>query len=278
MNSGRFGWWGWALPWGVLLLGYGLAGWLDPQHWLGPDPISVSGVTPSPRPQMGSAKKRNNLKPPPPWPDERVIRQQLGWHHLTLQTWKLGPQRVGAQEVRLQLAWLGALRDGMAMLRHLALEHPQMAAETLVLQAQPSGDWHIEWRGRWLPLEVPTPLPDPASWAPASVPWPAHSVLDPVWLLQHQRQLWGSAGSTRGLLHLVRPEQMQLVAIVRQPTPQAWVRWQQHTLVLQMGDRLGDRGAVIRDIQPEGVRWVEAGRSHMLRPQGPHWTLQGGQP
>ena len=266
-SDGWLGWW--ALPWAVLLVAYAMAGWLDPQHWLKTEPPAMRIETAAARPHHG----KTALRPPPPWPDENAIRQQLGWHGLQLQQWKLGPQRVGASEVRVQLQWQGALNDGMAMLHHLAREQPQMVIESLVLQARSAELWQFDWRGRWMQLLPPEggTAPEPAS---MHVAWSSHPVLDVTWFEQHQRQWWGGQNPASAALRLMRPEQMQLVAIVLRPQPQAWVSWQQRTLVLKVGDRLGPQGAEVKSIDASGLQWGESGRVHRLRPIHQLWPVK----
>jgi hypothetical protein len=132
------------------------------------------------------------------------------------------------------------------------------------MQFQAPGEWHFEWRGRWQHLPVPDPLPEPPA-GPAAQ-WRGVRVLDASWLNAHQQALWRAGDAGPGLLGLIRPEQLQLVGLVLHPRPQAWVSWQQHTLVLHEGDRMGDQGAVVRTIDARGLHWSQAGRLQLLRP------------
>jgi hypothetical protein len=263
MSSGlNFHAW-WVLPWAVLVAAYGFMGWLDPQHWL-PETQPVWRADAPVRALSPKRPAQRVPRPPAPWPDEPAIRQQLNWLGLRLQGWKLGPQRASAQEIRLQFGWLGPLPEGLMMWRHLAQERPQMLLDSISMQFQAPGEWHFEWRGRWQHLPVPDPLPEPPA-GPAAQ-WRGVRVLDASWLNAHQQALWRAGDAGPGLLGLIRPEQLQLVGLVLHPRPQAWVSWQQHTLVLHEGDRMGDQGAVVRTIDARGLHWSQAGRLQLLRP------------
>ncbi len=253
----------WALPWAAGVAFYGVMGWLDPQHWL-PESKPAWRVDAPLRTLPGHRATPRTPRVPPPWPDEQAIRQQLKWLGLSLQGWKLGPQRATATDVRLQFGWSGPLPEGLMMWRHLAQERPQMVLDSLSMQFQAPGAWRFEWRGRWQHLAVPDPLPELAD-----VPflqWRPGRVLDAHWLGVHQQALWRPGDDGSGLRSLIRPEHVQLVGLVLRPRPQAWVTWQQHTMVLHEGDRLGDQGAVVRTIDAQGVHWLQAGRLHLLRP------------
>ncbi len=253
----------WILPWAVLITLYGFMGWLDPQHWL-PEAQPAWRADALARPLPSRRAPPRAPRSAAPWPDEPAIRQQLNWLGLSLQGWKLGPQRAGAQEVRVQFGWSGPLPQGLMMWRHLAQERPQMLLESLSMQFQARDEWRFEWRGRWQHLPVPDPLPDPPDGPSAH--WRGARVLDAGWLHAHQQALWQPGDVGPGLLRLVRPEHLQLVGLVLRPRPQAWVSWQQHTLVLHEGDRMGDQGAVVRTIDDQGLHWSQAGRMQLLRP------------
>jgi hypothetical protein len=278
--------WAWALPWLAALLFYAAQGWLDPQYW------TVAGASPNPplaqapaltnatpaTSRPGIARERAPLRPPPPWPDERGIRQQLLWHGLRPLAFNLGPQRQGATEVRVTLQWQGPLAAGLIMLQTLATDWPQMSAETLVLQYQAINDWRIEWRGQWRHWTAPAPLPEHPSTKIDWPQWAASRVFDAGGFGRYQSQLWATGLGSSRVLRLLRPEQLEVVALVRSPQPQAWVQWQQHTLVLKVGDRVGEEGDVVHAIDPSEVVIGQRGRWHRLRPRRPTIDPAGAQP
>lgn len=255
----------------VLLLIYALMGWLDPAYWLvAPADMAVRAMTPASSPLGHSAAKPKRtapvVRPAPPWPDEAAMRLQLARRDLRLTGFQTGPQRTGAAEVRVTLQWQGRLGPSLQMLQTLALDTPQMALDALVLQALPQAEWRVIWRGQWQHLTVPHPLPPRPAGLDAWTDGARSRLFDPSLLRRELARLWPLGQPAQGVLHMARPEDLRLVAVVRQPEPLAWVSWQQHTLTLRVGDRIGDAGARVQVIEPDQVRWVQGGRTYRITP------------
>jgi hypothetical protein len=285
--------WCWVWPWLPLLGLYTHWGWLNPDHWsldaaLDPKASSAAPAVPgaqaltAPRqagpvaPGTGnttgnnignSNAKRTAPRPEAPWPDEPAIRQQLGWHSLRALAFKTGPQRAGTTEVRLDLQWQGRLAECLDMLQLLALWWPQMRLDALILQAQTAGEWKVEWRGWWRLMVVPTPLPM-ASALPTDIKrWATHPVFNARMFQSHQAALWRPTQGGRHLLPWLRPDQLQWVALVHGHPNQAWVTWQQHTVAIAVGDRVGPHGGLVRSIGAQEITITEGDVVHRLRPQ-----------
>jgi hypothetical protein len=195
------------------------------------------------------------------------VRQQLGWRGLRTLNFKTGPQRAGATQVRLDLQWQGPLAEGLDMLQTMGLLWPQMRLDALILQAQTTGEWRVEWRGWWRQMVVPHPLPMGPNLTADFKKWAAHPVFNVQLFQSHQSALWRTTPGGRHLLPWLRPDQLQWVAHVRGEPPQAWVSWQQHTVAIEVGDRVGLHGGVVRSIGPKEITIVEGDLVHRLRPR-----------
>ncbi len=256
--------WCWMWPWLPLLALYTHWGWLNPDQWswgLDPDPQPLGGAAaPSPA-------RRATAKPEAPWPDEPAIRQQLSWRGLRMLTFKTGPQRAGTTEVRLDLQWQGPLAECLDMWQSLALLWPQMHLDALTLQSQSATDFKVHWRGWWRQMVVPRPLPALPTTQLDFKKWSTHRVFHVQWFQSHQMALWRQTQGGRQVLPWLRPEQLQWVAYVHGDPPQAWVSWQQHTVAVAEGDRLGQHGGVVRSITAKEMTITEGGLVHRLRPR-----------
>ncbi|MEY2622711.1 MAG: hypothetical protein RIT26_2531 [Pseudomonadota bacterium] len=267
----------WLLPWVGMIAVYAAMGWLDPAHWLGsglPAPAASPVARPA-APARGQAARAAVPPGPAPWPDEPALRRLLTWHGLTPMGLTLGPQRGRQSEVRLALRASGRMGDGLAMFESLAFDWPQMVPESLTLQADSPGLWRFEWRGTWRPLEAPHTLPARPKADPELKILGAARVLDGGWLLAQLRQQHAGGTRARQWLSWVHPEQLQLWAVAHDPAPQAWVGWQQHVLVLRVGDRIGPEQTRVSAIGREELRLSQPGREWRLRPQStagwPEW-------
>lgn len=268
----------WMLPWVLMLALYAAKGWLDPAYWLGTGlPPQTLQAHPLPKTTAAprAAQARAKAQGAQPWPDESALRRLLAWHGLSPLGLTLGPQRGRSSEVRLLLRWQGRMGHGLAMLESLALDWPQMVPEALTLQADVPGQWRFEWRGVWQQLEAPNILPvRPPAQAELQALGSAR-VFDPGWLLGHQRRLYAGGAEDRQWLRLARPEQLQLLAVAHDPAPQAWVGWQQHVLLLRVGDRIGPEQARVSRIGPTEVVLMQSGQTHHLRPlTTPGWPVE----
>ena len=260
-----------AAPLLVLLLIYALMGWLDPAHWLEAPAGMALGALPPHSAPVGSSATRPKRPAPvvrsaPPWPDEAAMRLQLAGRGLRLTGFQTGPQRSGAPEVRVTMQWQGRLTPGFEMLQALALDMPQMVLDALVLQALPQDEWRVTWRGQWQHLAVPHPLPPRPAALDAWAEGTRSRLFDPSLLRRELVRLWPRGQPAQGVLRMARPEDLRLVAVVRQPEPLAWVSWQQHTLTLRVGDRIGDAGGRVQAIEPDQVRWGQGGRTYRIHP------------
>jgi hypothetical protein len=194
------------------------------------------------------------------------MRLQLNGRGLRLTGFQAGPQRLGATEVRLTLQWQGRLGASLDMLQALALDSPQMAVESLVMQAMPQSEWRVIWRGQWQHLSVPHPLPPrPAAFDELGAR-AGSRLFDPLQLRRELALLWPKGQPAPGVLRMARPEELRLVAVLRQPEPLAWLSWQQHTLAVRLGDRMGPEGARVRAIEPDHVLLQQRGQSFKLTP------------
>ena len=261
----------WVPPWLVLLLVYGALGWLDPDAWLGSEKSHQLSILPPAKTVSSAANAFNPRKsstPPnsPPWPDESALRQQLAWRSLRPLGFTQKAQRSGSREVRMIFRFQGRMGDGLDMLQWLALEWPQMLLENLIIQNQSVGQWHFEWRGQWRQVNVPSPVPSPDSPLSDLRALGALPVFDFGWLRRHQQSLWSGASDSQQVLRMVQPEQLLLVAQARDPAPIAWVTWQQHVLMLRLGNRVGPESAVVRSISPDEVVVGDGERRHRIRP------------
>lgn len=264
MRASRMLEWAAAGPVLVLLLIYALMGWLDPAYWLeAPGPMIPQAMTlKAVKPKRPHAE----VRPLPPWPDEPAMRFQLEGRGLRLTSFQMGPQRMGASEVRVTFQWQGRLGASLDMLEALALDMPQMALEALVLQSLPQAQWLVIWRGQWQHLAVPNPLPPRPTSIDGLGARAQARLFDPGLLRRELAVLWPQGQPAPGILRLARPHDLQLVAVVRDPEPLAWLSWQQHTLTVRVGDRIGDAGAHVQAIEPDQVRLIQAGRTYRLTP------------
>jgi hypothetical protein len=252
-------------------------GWLNPDHWsfdVAVDPTMAPGATQgaplqraNPVASAAGNAKRTAPRPEAPWPDEPAVRQQLGWRGLRTLSFKTGSQRAGTTEVRLDLQWQGPLAECLDMLQTMALLWPQMRLDVLTLQAKTAGEWRVEWRGWWRKMVVPNPLPRWPIWPADFKKWATHPVFNAALFQSHQAALWRSTQGGRHLLPWMRPDQLQWVAYVHGEPPQAWVSWQQHTVAIAVGDRVGLHGGVVRSISPREIAIVEGDLVHRLRPR-----------
>jgi hypothetical protein len=269
-------------PWLPLLGLYAHWGWLNPDHWSfdaesdaqnlsntpgatsprGPGAASATGHTGN----MGKGQ-RNPPRPDAPWPDEPALRQQLAWRDLRTLSFKTGTQRPGTTEVRLDLQWSGPLAEDLDMLHSLGLTWPQMRLDTLTLQMQALGDWKVEWRGWWRLMAVPKPLPAAPIGLADLKHWAAHPVFNARAFQSHQAALWRSTPGGRHLLPWLRPDQLEWVAYVPGPPAQAWVHWQQHTVAIAVGDRIGGQGAVVRAIGAREITIAQGAVLYRLQPR-----------
>ncbi len=262
----------WLLPWLLMAAVYAAMGWLDPAHWWGsalPPQVAPPQAQPSPAaPPNRSRPAARAATPagPAPWPDEPALRRLLSWHGLTPLGLAMGPQRGRPSEVRLALRASGRMGDGLAMLEALALDWPQMVPESLTLLADAPGLWRFEWRGIWRTLEAPHPLPPRPGADPELKALGAARVLDRGWLLAHLRPPHTGTDPARQWWAWVQPEQLQLLAVALDPAPQAWVGWQQHVLVLRVGDRIGPDRTRVSAIGRQELRMTQPGREWRLRP------------
>jgi hypothetical protein len=258
-------------PWLPLLGLYAHWGWLNPDHWA----FDLEGDPPHPSTTPGAASanghtgkgQRNPPRPDAPWPDEPALRQQLAWRGLRTLAFKTGSQRPGTTEVRLDLQWSGPLAEGLDMLHSLGLGWPQMRLDTLTLQMQVSGEWKVEWRGWWRQMAVPKPLPPAPTGLADLKHWAAHPVFNARAFQSHQAALWRSTPGGRHLLPWLRPDQLEWVAYVPGPPAQAWVQWQQHTVAIAVGDRIGGQGAVVQAIGAREITIVQGAVVHRLPPR-----------
>jgi hypothetical protein len=270
----------WVAPWIGLLLLYAWWGWLDPAHWT-LDEVTVEAALQhrngQESPRTGFAHQRPPFRPAPPWPDERAIRQRLSWLRLRTLGFKLGPQRSGASEVRVDLQWQGRWVDGLEMMQVLALQWPQMRLDALVLQAQQGGEWRFDWRGWWRHLTPPVDAPVSMAADRGFTHLADHRVFDAVGFQRAQFELWQPRGG-RLVLKWLQPDQLQWVAGWRGREVIAWVMWQQHTVALRVGDAVGPHGGKVRSISPHEIIIDEGGRVHRIQPLQPAWTVPGSQP
>ena len=256
----------WMAPWLFMLLIDAAMGWLDPAYWLG-DGLSQS-VPPQTRVTQESSYARQSTAraaptAPAPWPDEPALRRRLLWHGLTPLGFTLGPQRGRQTEVRLWLRWQGGMGNGLSMLESLAMDWPQMALETLTLQAESAGLWRFEWRGLWRQVQAPNPGPPAAQRYSEWQALGSARVFNPGWLQSHLRRLYAPGANPQSWLRLARPEQLQLLAVAHDPRAQAWVAWQNHILLLREGERIG--------VEQVRVKRIQSGEVEL---QGPVGTLR----
>ena len=261
----------WVLPWGVGIWVYAAWGWLDPEHWRMQAPPQVSASSLLSRAGKGhsSARDRTAVRAPPPWPDERAIRQQLARIRLQALGFKLGPQRMGATEVRVDLQWQGRLADALEMLQVLALQWPQLRLDALDVQWQSGREWRVDWRGWWRHLPVPLNPPVAEVSEHQVRDLALHRVFDAAGFERLQFQRWKGGVASTEVLRALQPDQLQWVARVHGLTPQAWVVWQQHTVALRVGDVVGAHGGVVRAISPDELVITEAGLEHRIKPLSP---------
>jgi hypothetical protein len=269
--------WIWVLPWVLLLSAYAWTGWLDPDRWSFRSQIPVVAGASLAQGHVKS-KGRGIERAAPPWPDENALRKQLAWRGLRMLGFKTGPQRMGAAEVRIEWQWQGRLVDVFEMLQDLALSWPQMRLDALEMQYQSDGQWRTDWRGGWRHLKVPDPLPDKPPVEGRWRAWAIDPVFDAVLFQQHQANLWGQAGQPSRILRWLRPDQLQWVAFVQGPKSMAWVAWQQHTVALHEGDRLGSIGALVSRIRADEIVITEPGIVHRIHPWRPVPVNSGSTP
>ena len=260
--------WFW-LPWLAMLGVDAFMGWLEPTYWLGaglPPHNPGSSMALLPKGAVQSSKGRASSSSPLPWPDEPALRQRLLWHGLTPLGLTLSPQRGRTQELRLWLRWQGSMGDGLGMLESLANQWPQMSADSLTMIADTPGIWRFEWRGAWRQTQAPIVVPTHTNHLLEYKRLANVKVLDPGWLGVHQRKLYVTHADPGLWLRLALPEQLQLLAVAHDPMPQAWVGWQQHVLLLRVGDRIGPDRSRVSVIHPAEVEIRGPAGLHRLRP------------
>lgn len=266
LNSPRL----WMAPWLFMLLMDAAMGWLDPAYWLG-DGLPPSAPTQSTASKEGSNPRHSAARAAPtapaPWPDEPALRRRLLWHGLTPLGLTLGPQRGRQTEVRLWLRWHGGMGSGLNMLESLAMDWPQMALETLTLQAESAGLWRFEWRGLWRQVQAPNPGPPAAQRYSEWQALGSARVFNPGWLQSHLRRLYAPGANPQSWLRLARPEQLQLLAVAHDPRAQAWVAWQNHILLLREGERIGMEQVRVKRIQSGEVELQGPVGTLRLRPK-----------
>lgn len=182
-------------------------------------------------------------------------------------SFKTGPQRAGTTEVRVDLQWQGPLAECLDMWQSLALLWPQMHLDAITLQSQSATDFKVNWRGWWRHMVVPSPLPELPTTRLDFKKWSTHRVFNAQWFQSHQATLWRQTQGGRQVLPWLRPEQLQWVAYVHGNPPQAWVSWQQHTVAIAVGDRLGLKGGVVQSITPKELIISDGDWVHRLRPK-----------
>lgn len=266
MSSPRVWQWAAALPVLGFLLAYASLGRLDPAYWLGEPPSGIAVAQTWRAKPARSATPRSERRSAAPWPDEPAMRLQLAGRGLRLTGFQLGSQRMGVTEVRVTLQWQGALGPSLEMLQALALDMPQMALDALVLQSVSPTEWRVIWRGQWQQTTAPDPLPPRPRPMEGLLALGRDRPFDPGLLRRELARLWPHGQPSAAVLRLVRPEDLQWVAVVLRPQAVAWLSWQQHTLVVRVGDRIGDAGAWVQAIGAEEVVIAHAGRTHRLHP------------
>lgn len=254
--------WQWAAAGPVLifLAVDALMGWLDPAYWLDDWPLKTSSLPVPSEPPSRSGRVRTEQRPAPPWPDEAAMRLMLGQRGLRLSEFQWGPQRMGANEVRLTLQWQGPLGATLELWQSLALDMPQMVLEGWVMQALTSNEWRVVWRGHWLKMAVPQPVPPQPPRLAGLSAYARARPFDPVLLRRELARLWPNGQPSVALLRLVRPEDLHLVAVMHLPEAVAWVSWQHKTLPVRVGDRLGEFGARVQAIEADHVQIMQGSR------------------
>ncbi len=188
------------------------------------------------------------------------MRVQLASRGLRLTGFQLGPQRMGATEVRVTLQWQGPLGASLEMWQALALDMPQMVLDAWVMQALPDHEWRVVWRGQWQKTAVPQPLPPRPPAIEGLTAYARTGFFDPLVLRRELARLWPQGQPSAALLRLVRPDDLRLEAVMHLPEPMAWLSWHQQALSVRVGDRIGEEGGRVQAIGNDHVVIVQGGR------------------